>query len=95
MHTVVVTVATSSQSFPAGTVSGGVRITLEGQPFVLVASAPFVGTFDNVAPGQYSVSAQAVDANGADLGALVTGSVTVAPDAVQVDVPASISVQVS
>lgn len=94
MHTVVVTVATSSQSFPAGTVAGGIRVTLGSLPPVVVA-APFVATFNDVPAGDHPITAQAVDAAGSDLGAPVTGTVTVAPDAVQVDVPASIAVQVS
>lgn len=95
MHTVTVTVAVSPVSFPAGTQPAGIRITLGTLAPVVVAVAPYVATFSDVPAGNYPVSAQTVDASGNTLGDAVTASVTVAPDAVQVDIPASISVQVS
>ncbi len=95
MHTVTVTVAVSPVSFPAGTQPAGIRVTLGTLAPVVVVAAPYVATFSDVPAGDYPIVAQAVDTSGKALGDAVNASVTVAPDAVQVDIPASISVQVS
>jgi len=107
MSTVIVTVVSQEKSFPAGTVSSGIKVTLGDASQVLTA-APYVATFWNVGPGEHAITAVAVDANGADLGDVVTGSITIAeaPEApvaepapepapeVTINVPASLSVEV-
>lgn len=95
MHTVTVTVAALPVSFPAGTQPAGIKVTLGTLAPVVVAAAPYAATFSDVPAGDYPISAQTVDVSGNALGDAVTASVTVAPDTVQVDIPASISVQVS
>ena len=77
MSTVIVTVVSQEKSFPAGTVSSGIKVTLGDASQVLTA-APYVATFWNVGPGEHAITAVAVDANGADLGDVVTGSITIA-----------------
>lgn len=95
MSTVVVTVATAVTQFPAGTAPAGIVITIPGAAPQTIAASPYVATFDNVAPGSYIASAQAVDTAGNPLGAASTSSQfeVVAPT-VGIDVPASISVTV-
>ena len=63
----------------------------------VVSSAPYNATFADVAPGDYTVTAQAIDAAGNPLGAPVTGSVSIPADAAPavIDIPASLSIQVS
>ena len=96
MSTVTVTVVSQSQEFPAGTVSAGITVTLEGLPAVVLTAAPYVATFDNVAAGTYAITAQTNDASGNALGSAITGSVTVAaPAQVAIDVPASLTVTVA
>ena len=99
--TVVVTIATTPQQFPAGTVAAGIRVSLEAAGVTIapavVSSAPYNATFADVAPGDYTVTAQAIDAAGNPLGAPVTGSVSIPADAAPavIDIPASLSIQVS
>ena len=91
---VIVTVATTPPTFPAGTVRGGIIVTLSGIAPVTLAAAPYVATFADVPAGDYSVTAQAVDAAGAALGAPATATVTVPSGEVSIDIPVSLSVQV-
>ena len=98
MSTVIVTVATASAPFPAGTVAAGIVISIPNQTLVspqTITAAPYSATFDNVAPGTYTATAQAVDHAGAPLGAASTSdSFTISAPDVTVDVPQSISVTV-
>ena len=48
---------------------------------MLFRSAPYVATFENVGAGEHAITAVAVDANGANLGDVITGSVTIAEPA--------------
>ena len=97
-HTVVVTVATSPEAFPLGTTFSGVQVTLETFPPVLLTAAPYVATFTGVsANATYSIVAQTLDASAVAVGAAVTSSVTIAPDApttVNVDIPTGVTVSV-
>lgn len=94
-HTVNVTVVTTSQDFPAGTVGAGIVVTFGKFAPVTLATAPYNTVFSDVAAGDYTISAQLVDASNAPLGAAITGTVTVQPDAVKLDVPASFQIVVS
>jgi hypothetical protein len=97
MSTVIVTVATQAQSFPAGTAAAGITITLVGAAVApqTVTAAPYSASFADVAPGTYTASAQAVDHAGNALGAAaVSESFTIAAPDVMVDVPATVSVTV-
>src|SRR5690348_4716738 len=99
MHKVALTLAVAATSFPAGTAAGGIMVSLESADKNLgftdvLKAAPYTTTFENVPAGDYVATAQAVDVDGNSLGEAVTANVTVAPDAVQVDIPASISVTV-
>ena len=78
MSTVVVTVVTQAQQFPAGTESAGIKVSLAGFPDQTLTVAPFVAEFADVGPGEFTITAQAVDAAGNALGTAVTGSVTIA-----------------
>lgn len=96
MSTVIVSVATASTPFPAGTVAAGIVITLSGgiAPQTVTA-APYSASFSDVAPGTYTASAQAVDASGNALGAAaVSTEFTIAAPDVNVDIPQTISVTV-
>jgi len=98
MSTVIVTVATTSTPFPAGTIAAGIVISIADQTLVApqtVTSAPYTATFDNVAPGTYTATAQAVDHAGAPLGSAITStSFTISAPDVNVDIPQSITVTV-
>jgi len=93
-HTVTITIVTAEQSFPAETVSAGIKVRL-GDKNQTIAAAPYVATFEDIEPGDYTIQAETIDAAGNSLGNAITGSVTVAPDVVNIDVPASLSVVVS
>ena len=92
---VIVTVATEVSQFPAGTVPAGIVITIPGIAPQTIAAAPYSATFDNVPPGSYTATVQAVDSAGAALGAPMTSAQfeIVAPT-VGIDIPSSISVTV-
>ena len=96
MSTVIVSVATASTPFPAGTVPAGIVITLSGgiAPQTVTA-APYSASFSDVAPGQYTASAQAIDSAGNALGAAaVSAEFTIAAPDVNVDIPQTVSVTV-
>ena len=77
MSTVVVTVVAQSQQFPEGTVSAGIKISLSNGASQTLTAAPYAATFTDVPVGAYTITAEAVDASGAVLGASVTGTVTI------------------
>ena len=100
-HTVIVSAASQAQAFPVGTKSTGIQFSVQGNGSAIapitIAGAPYVATFQDVPAGDYTITAQAVDATGAAIGAPVTVQQTIAPDApttVSVDIPSSVSVQV-
>ena len=90
---VLVDVATVKQDFPAGTVPAGIQITISGLPGKMATTAPYSAVFAGVPDGDYTATAQAVDATGAALGSpqSVPFSV-VTPATVSVDVPQSVTV---
>lgn len=90
MTTVTVQVATTPQLFPAATVAGNLRISVTGQPDQDVTGTSAV--FDLPA-GDYTATAQRLDAAGVALGAAVSQVFTVPAD-VSVDIPAAITVTV-
>ena len=94
LHTVTITIEASSQSFPAGTQPAGIKVSLGALAPVMLTAAPYVATFEGVEAGDYVTTAQAVDVNDAGLGDAITAACTVAPDAVNVDVPTSMSIAV-
>ena len=96
MSTVIVTIATSVNQYPAGTVGGGIVITIPGIAPQTITSAPYAATFDNVGPGTYSATAQLIDATGNPLGAIVTSASfdVVAPATVGIDTPMSITIAI-
>lgn len=96
MKTVIVTIESQKQDFPAGTAPAGISITLSGgvhAPIVIASPGPYAATFGDVPSGVYSATAQAVDVNGAALGAsAASAEFTIDADTVSVDVPMSISI---
>ncbi|MDE1182318.1 MAG: hypothetical protein PW947_17905, partial [Paraburkholderia sp.] len=95
--TIVVALSTTDSAQPAGTAAqGGIMFTLSnGAAPQLVAVAPFSATFADVAPGSYTVTAQAVDVAGAAVGpAVISEAFTVADDSVAYLLPAGLTVTV-
>lgn len=87
-------VATTSVAFPAGTVPGGIVVSIVGGASQTLTAAPYVAVLDLV-PGTYEITAMAIDHNGAALGALVSIEYTAteaAPVTVQIDVPSAITI---
>ncbi len=98
MKTVVVTIATSPTPFPAGTVASGIVVSLSGGAIgpQTITAAPYTATFEGVAPGTYTASAQSVDAAGQPLGGVMTSSsFVIAEDDINIDIPSSITVSVA
>lgn len=97
MSTVIVTVATQSQSFPAGTVPAGIVISLSGGAIApqTITAAPYSASFSDVAPGTYTANAQAVAADGSALGAAAVSAEFTVAAPVMVDVPSTVSIQVN
>ncbi len=93
MKKVKVSVATSISQYPAEVVSAGITITL-GAAKVVLTSAPYVAVFENVEVGVYEITAVAKDADGNVLGFPVYGSITIDPEVVNIDIPASLIVEV-
>jgi len=83
MSTVVVTVVAQAQQFPAGTETAGIKVSLAGFPEQTLTAAPYVAEFADVGPGEFAITAQAVDKEGNALGAAITGSVTIAAPVVE------------
>lgn len=99
--TVIVTIGTTPTDFAAGTVSGGIKVTMTlagGLPSsVTLSEAPFVATFANVEPGEYTITSQAIDSAGIFLGAPVSVVQVIAADApvtVKIEIPATVNVVV-
>ena len=83
--TVIVTVATSPVEFPAGTVSSGIKVSMQLTGGTLVSQTlsegPFVATFVGVEAGEYTITSQAYDANGIVLGSPASVVQVIAADA--------------
>lgn len=96
MSTVIVTLETVATSFPTGTIPAGIVITLVGSSVApqTVTAAPYSASFADVAPGQYTASAQAVDHAGAALGAAAVSAEFTIAAPVMVDVPSVVTVTV-
>lgn len=92
--TVIVTVASTSTPFPAGTVPAGITISLPGVAPQTIAAAPYAATFADVPAGTYAATAQAIDSAGQPLGAAVVSAEFVVADDVLIDIPVSITVAV-
>jgi len=94
----IIDITTTQQSFPEGTVAGGVLVTISGPSQVdpqTLHAAPYSFTVPaGLAAGDYTVTAQAIDEARVPLGAAVNTSFTVAPP-VLVDVPQAIAVAVA
>lgn len=96
MSTVIVTVATQSESFPSTTIPAGIVISLSGGAVApqTITAAPYTASFSDVAPGQYTASAQAVDHAGNALGAAAVSAEFTIAAPVMVDIPQTVSVTV-
>ena len=97
MATVTVVIETVATPFPAGTVLAGIVISMEGiVTSKTITAAPYQAVFDNVAPGTYTATAQAVDHSGSALGAAATSApFTIAAPDVNVDIPQTVTVTIS
>lgn len=105
--TVTVSIVTQSFAAPAGTVAGGVRVTLACTPPRSAMAVPVEGqentlqavfSVSDLAAGSYGIEAQAVDTADTAIGAPATTSVTLVPALpvnVDVQIPASVSAAVS
>jgi hypothetical protein len=99
-HIVTVTLSTAQASFAVGTVSAGIQVTLvssaEGSTPVVqtLSAAPYIATFEDIEAGDYNIHAVAIDADGKEIGDAITGTATVSPDNVSIDVPSSMIVSV-
>lgn len=103
---IAVAIVTQPFQAPAGTVSGGINVSLQGAaaPLAVLATQNPDGTYSatldvtGVADGTYNVVAQAVDNANNPLGSSVTVPVTLSstspPSTVSVDAPASMTVTV-
>ena len=96
MSTVTVVIETVATPFAAGTIPAGIVITVEGIAPQTITAAPYQAVFDNLAPGTYTATAQAVDHAGASLGAVATSApFTIAAPEVNVDIPQTVTVTIS
>lgn len=99
MATITAVVGTVQSNFPAGTVSGKMRFSLQGADLTVAPVSQDVddvkATFSDVADGTYTVTAQRLDQYSAPLGdavistpVIVLASATApAANSVSVDVP--------
>ena len=97
--TVIVTVATTPAEFPSGTVSSGIKVSMQLTGGALVSQTlsegPFVATFVGVEAGEYTITSQALDSTGATLGIPVSVMQVIAADApntVRIEVPSAVTV---
>lgn len=102
MSTITVTLtATKPQTFPTGTVAGQMRFRLISGNLPVsnkyLASAPFDApvAFTNVADGTYAVEVQRFSSQSGPLGSAIVASVTVTSTPVIVDVPDTMSIEVT
>ena len=91
---VILSISTKTQAFPAGTQFGGFKFSLapaNGGPAGETVTPELTVTFANVPAGRYVAKAEALDANGALLGAAVTADVEVVDAQVSLAVPDTLS----
>ncbi len=91
-YQVAIIITTSKKEYPAGTVSVGIKVTLGELSQMMTANPVY---FDNVAPGTYQITIQAVDPQGNGIGVMLSGSVTIEPESVLISTPDSFSVAVA
>ncbi len=97
MATVVLSATVKSQTFPAGTVGGMWRFVLnpiDGTGTSQDTGDP-VATFLDVAAGDYTASVQRLDDAGNALGDPASVAFTVASDAVTINIPDVLSVEIT
>lgn len=95
MTTVTVTIATASTKFNSTIATRGIAIAVGGLPPQIVTTAPYTAIFNDVAPGSYSATAQALDTDGGRIGTLVSSDpFTIADPGVMLDIPLSITVSI-
>lgn len=95
MATIIVSVNTVSNRYPAGTVAGGIVIAIPGIGQQTVTEALYAATFSDVPVGSYVATAQAIDVDGNPLGELLTSApFDVVDTTVGIDIPAAISITV-
>jgi hypothetical protein len=94
MAIVTVVLNTAVRPFPFGTVAGPLKVTLRSaggeEVFLEQDAGPFV--FADVAVGNYTITAERLDAGGVRLGDLVSVAFVVNPSTTEVLVPISIGV---
>lgn len=95
MAKVTITLSVAPQDFPAGTVGGPFRYSIEGDAVFEQDSTELSVVFDSVAPGSYIASAQLLDASLAPLGGKVSAPFTVEVPNVTLQVPAAVTVVLS
>jgi hypothetical protein len=95
--TVVVVLETVDTSFPAGSpAQGGIVFSLSsGATAQTITAAPYSATFTDVPVGTWTASAQAVDVNGAAVGAAATSAeFTIMDDSVHFAIPQTLTVTI-
>lgn len=97
MSTVTVVVATSEVDQPSSTAAqAGISISISnGSAAQTITTAPYQAVFENVAPGSYTATAHAIDANGNAVGSPVTSEAFTVAAPVAYQIPASITVTVA
>lgn len=92
MTQAIIQVSTTNQLFPIATIAGKLRISVTGQPDQDVdgTSAAF-----DLPAGDYTATAQRLDASGNAIGAPVSLPFNVPATEIGIDVPASITVTLS
>jgi hypothetical protein len=98
MAKINILIAVASVALAVGQVPGKLRYTLipaQGDPIVQDSDLP-TAEFDDVAPGDYTVTASRVDSLGVIIGTPVSGPITVpVPTPETVDVPVSITLSLA
>lgn len=93
MAKVVVTITTKPQDFPAGIAAGNIRVSVSNGLMQDVNG--LTATFDSVDPGDYTVTAQLLDASNNPLGNQISVAFTIPAPANTLQVPDTINVTVS
>jgi len=94
MATVIVTISTKEQEFPAGTIGGNYAYDLiqGGTALQHVESSQLSVSFSSVTPGDYSARAQRLDSSGTPIGSFITSAFVVPEPTTLVSVPETITV---
>ena len=96
MKGILVSITTSAQTFPFGTTPQNYRFEISGPEsrFIDVQYGTGLSAqFDNVEPGDYTVTVELLDPGGQRLGNILTSTVNVPADVI-LQVPAGLTVQV-